>query len=389
LPFYLLLSTGIFIASLAVIRWAHAQGGNTLIVERSESIFPSGEPPRLSLIVPARNEERNIRRCVESLLAQSYPDLEVIVLDDRSTDSTAMILAEIAGRDPRLKVLAGSDLPPGWAGKPYALHQAVAAARGQWLVFVDADTWLEPDALSATLATAIETGADLFTTIHHQVMDTFWERTVLPLVLLGLSTAFPPRKVNDPSRPQAVANGQYFLIRRGVYDAVGGHAAVRGEIVEDRAIAELVKRQGYRLLIADGRSFVNTRMYTSLPEMWEGWTKNIFLGLRHQPTLMALGVFGALLALLAALFLPVWPLLGWAAFLRGGGPSALAVILESLIVWGYLLCQRAKASHWFDIPAWYSLTLPLGSAIFAAMMFASAWKVRSGRGVTWKGRTYR
>jgi len=385
---YLLLSTVVFIAALVLARWAHSQGGSGVIVEPIVPPLPA-QRPSASLIAPARNEEHNIRRCVESLLAQSYPDFEVIVLDDLSTDSTPAILAEIAARDPRLKIIRGGELPAGWAGKPHALQQAAAAARGEWLVFVDADTWLEPGALWATLATALKTDADLFTTLHRQVMGTFWEKAVLPLVLLGLSLAFPPRKVNDPSSPQAVANGQYFMIRRAVYDAIGGYQAIRGEIVEDKAIAELVKRAGYRLLIADGRGLVNTRMYTSLVEMWEGWTKNIFLGLRGQPGLLALGVFGALLALLAALFMPVWPLLGLGWYLRGGNWEALAIIAESLLVWGYLLWERARASRWFDISAWYALTLPLGSAIFAAMMIASAWKVRSGRGVTWKGRTYR
>jgi hypothetical protein len=220
-------------------------------------------------------------------------------------------------------------------------------------------------------------------------MGSFWERTVQPLVLLGLSTAFPPRKVNDPALPDAVANGQYFMIRRSVYAAIGGHEAVKSSIVEDRDIAALVKGRGYRLIVADAHEFVNTRMYASLAEMWEGWTKNIFLGLHDRPNLLSLLLFGALLALLAVIFLPAWPIAGLAWFLHGGGRAAALVIMESLIVWGYLLWQRAIASRAFGIPAWYALTVPLGSAIFAAMMFASTAKVISGRGVTWKGRTYR
>jgi chlorobactene glucosyltransferase len=386
LPLYLALSTVACIAALIVIRWAHAQGGVDLIVTPADFDVGGG---RVSLLVPARNEERNIRRCVESLLSQSYSNYEVIVVDDRSTDSTQAILAAIAGADPRLRVIHGNELPPGWAGKPHALHQASEAATGEWLVFVDADTWLEPGALSATLAEALETRADLFTTLHRQVMGSFWERAVLPLVLLGLSTAFPPRKVNDPALPHAVANGQYFMMRRAVYEAIGGHQAVKSSIVEDRDIAALVKGRGYRLVVADARDVISTRMYGSLAEMWEGWTKNIFLGLHDHPGLLLLGLFGATLAVAAALFLPVWTLLGLGWFLRGGTWMALAVLLESLIVWGYLLWSRAQASRSFGISAWYALTVPLGSALFGAMMFASAWKVISGHGVTWKGRTYR
>jgi chlorobactene glucosyltransferase len=383
---YLAISTVACIAALIIIRWVHAQGRVDFVVT---PVAPSTRGPNVSFLVPARDEERNIHSCVESLLHQTYPRFEVIVVDDRSTDSTPAILAAIAGQDPRLRVIHGQELPRGWAGKPHALHQAAAAATGEWLVFVDADTWLEPGALAATLATALETGADLFTTLHRQVMGGFWERTIQPLVLLGLSTAFPPLRVNDPALPDAVANGQYFMIRRAVYMAIGGHEAVRSSIVEDRDIAALVKGRGYRLIVADARGFVSTRMYASLAEMWEGWTKNIFLGLHDRPSLLSLLLFGALLALLAVIFLPAWPIAGLAWFLQGGGRAAALVILESLIVWGYLLWQRGIASRAFGIPAWYAFTVPLGSAIFAAMMFASAAKVISGRGVTWKGRTYR
>jgi chlorobactene glucosyltransferase len=386
MPPWFWLSTAFCIAGLAIIEWIHAQAQLGLVVEPSPT--PS-EPPLVSLIVPARNEEANIRCCVESLLAQTYPCFEVIVVDDRSSDATPAILAGLARQDSRLTVLPGSELPHGWAGKPHALLQAAGVAQGEWLVFIDADTWLEPDALTATLARALQTGADLFTTLHTQVMATFWEKTVLPLVLLGISVGFPPRRVNDPHRPQAIANGQYLMIRRSVYEAVGGHAAVRSAIVEDKELALVVKKRGFKLLVADGRDFVSTRMYTSLAEMWEGWTKNIFLGLRDQRQLLGLGAFAVLLALLAAFFMPVWPLLGLAWLRQGGGWMALCVLGESLLVWAYLLFKRTRASAEAGISGWYALTVPLGAAVFAGMMLVSTWKVLSGRGVTWKGRTYR
>lgn len=385
---YLIFSTALFLSGLFLIHWIHNQHHLDIVVE---PVPPPARAPLISVCVPARNEELNIRTCIRSLLAQDYPELEVIVLDDRSTDGTATILRELAAQDGRLRVLSGTDLPEGWAGKPHALYQAARAARADpsgWLCFVDADTFAAPNALSACLAKALETDADLFTILTFQVTGTFWEKVVMPLVMTALSVGFSPRRVNDPARKDAIANGQFILIKRAVYDAIGGHESVRDQIVEDKAIAERVKWSGHHLVIADGHAVVRTRMYTSLPEMWEGWTKNIYLGLRDRPSLLLLGALGALVTLLTAVFLPIWPLLGLLWLLNGGGWLALAVILESLVLWMYVLWTRARVNAAMDIPSLYSLTVPVGAAIFAAMMLTSAWKVLSGQGVTWKGRTY-
>ena len=194
--------------------------------------------------------------------------------------------------------------------------------------------------------------------------------------------------VNTTKTRDAIANGQFILIKRNVYDAIGGHARLRNLIVEDKAISEQVKWNGFRLIVADGREVASTRMYTNLPEMWEGWTKNIYLGLSDQRGLLLLGVFGAFLALMAALFLPAWPLLGLIWLSQGAGWMAWAVIGEALLVWGYILGQRWRVNRLMGIPGWYALTTPLGAGVFAAMMISSAWKVLSGQGVTWKGRRY-
>lgn len=385
--FFIILSTLACLAALAIITWLHGQSRMDVIVRPAA---PPEEPaPLVSLIVPARDEERNIRRCVECLLAQTYPHFELIVLDDRSTDATPAILAELAARDRRLRVLPGVDLPPGWAGKPHALTQAAARARGEWLCFVDADTFPAPEALASVYTAAQETGADLLTLMTEQEMGSFWERVILPLVFTALSVGFAPRRVNDPRRRDAIANGQFIFVRRSVYEAVGGHAAAKDSIVEDRDLAVRVKGAGYRLVVADGRPVVRTRMYTSLPEMWEGWTKNIFLGLKASLGLLLLGAFAAFLSLCAALALPLWLAAGlvW----RGADPGSggWAVALEAALVWGYLLFWRVRVLREMKVPAWYALTVPLGAGVFAAMMFASAWKVLSGRGVTWKGRRYR
>jgi len=382
---YFYISTAFFIGGMMIIYWLHNQHHLDIIVEPTP---PPLHAPLISVCTPARNEERNIRACVEAMLAQDYPNFEVIVLDDRSTDATPSILADIASRDPRLRLISGSDLPSGWAGKPHALYQASAIARGEWLCFLDADTFVTREALSACYAKAIETNADMFTIMTFQIMGTFWEKVVMPLIMTALSVGFSPRKVNDPERKDAIANGQFILIKRSVYDSIGGHEGVKDQIVEDKAIAEQVKWNGNRLVVANGYAVARTRMYTSLPEMWEGWTKNIYLGLRDQPSLVMLGVFGAFVLIIATLFLPVWPLLGLFWYLKGGGWMAVTVITKSLILWIFLIYVRARVAKAMDISPWYAFTTPLGAAVFAAMMLTSTWRVLSGKGVTWKGRMY-
>jgi chlorobactene glucosyltransferase len=383
---YFIISTILLIAGLIIVFWIHNQYYLDIVVTPAP---PPASPPLISICIPARNEENNIRRCVESALGQDYPNLEVIVLDDRSTDSTPEILGGLAKQHAQLKVIHGSDLPEGWAGKPHALYQASAVARGEWILFLDSDTFMKPNALSACYAKALETGADLFTVMTNQILGSFWEKVVMPLVMTALSVGFSPRKVNDPSRRDSVANGQFILIKRRIYDLIGGHEKVKDHIVEDKAISEQVKWNGHRLIVADGMQMVETRMYTSLPTMWEGWTKNIYLGLREHPALLMLGAFGASLALIVALFLPVWPLLGLGWFLYGGQWLAVGVILEALALWGYLIYIRVAVNRKMRISPWYTLTTPLGAGVFAAMMLTSAWKVISGQGVTWRGRKYR
>jgi chlorobactene glucosyltransferase len=398
---YFLISTLLFILGLGIIYWVHSQYHMDIVVTPAEV---SASAPLISICVPARDEEKNIRRCVEALLAQTYPNFEIIVLDDRSTDATSKILEKLRSDDfsrpraettkvvttwdSRLRILHGTDLPDGWAGKPHALYQASAAARGEWLCFVDADTFAAPEAIAACYVKALETQADLFTIMTFQELGSFWEKVLMPLVMTALSVGFSPRKVNDPKRRDAVANGQFIFIKRSVYDAIGGHERIKDQIVEDKALSEHVKWNGYRLVIADGLQVAHTRMYTSLAGMWEGWTKNIYLGLRDTPSMLLLGAFGATLALIAALFLPVWPVLGFFWYTHGGGLLALGVIAQALIVWAALLWARANVSRGLGISRLYALTVPLGAGLFAAIMLTSAWKVLSGQGVTWRGRVY-
>ena len=382
-------SSILFFAGVLIITWLHNQHHLDVVVE---PVGPQKDSPLISVCVPARNEERNIRRCVQALLAQTYPNFEIIVLDDCSTDATEEILHNLAKvathRKVSLKVINGSALPSGWAGKTYALTQAVSAARGEWLCFVDADTFVNPEALSGVYAKALETKADLFTILTKQIMLTFWERALLPLVMTALSVGFSPRKVNDPQRKDAVANGQFIFINRRVYEAIGGHTTIKGSIVEDKDLALLVKGSGYRLVIADGHKVASTRMYMDFGEIWEGWTKNIYLGLRDDKRLLLLGLFGVFVALAPALLLPAWVIGGILLMEAGRGLEGSVLLIEGLLISIYLVYWRGLAARAMDVPAWYALTTPLGAGVFAAMMLTSAWNVLSGKGVRWKGRTY-
>jgi chlorobactene glucosyltransferase len=389
LPALIVLSTLALGLGLYITWLVHASGSFDIVVEpqSDQVILPTtGEVPLISVIIPARNEGRNIKRCLQALFRQTYPNIEIIVVDDRSSDGTPNILSELERECVRLHIVHGSELPPGWAGKPHALVQGADIAQGAWLCFMDADTFAEPGLISQTYRTAVNQGADMFSILTEQELGSFWEKTILPLVFLGLSFGFPVKQVNDPEKPAAIANGQFILIMRSVYNAIGGHTAVKDRIDEDKAIATIAKRAGYRLILADGRKVAQTRMYTSLPEMWEGWTKNIFLGLQDRLWLL---LFGAILGLVVSILLPTW-LLGGMLWLRsGGGVAASVITVEASILWTYLIIKRLQACRAFRISGGYALTFPLGALIFTAMMGASAFNVVSGRGVSWKGRRYR
>jgi chlorobactene glucosyltransferase len=384
----IVLSTLAMLLGVYITWLVHARSTLDIMVKprSDQGDFPTdAESPLISVIVPARNERRNIERCSRALFAQTYPNYEIIVVDDRSSDETPRILSELKNQGACMHIIHGVELPAGWAGKPHALVQGVKVARGEWLCFMDADTFAEPNLLWSTYRMAVKQAADMFTILTDQELGSFWERTILPLVFLGLSFGFPAQRVNDPHTPDAIANGQFILVKRSVYDQVGGHTAVKERVDEDKAIATLVKRAGHRLIIADGRKVARTRMYTSLPEMWEGWTKNIYLGLQDRLWLL---LFGAFLGLVVSILLPVWLVGSLVWFTSSGGVTAAIIAGEASVLWIYLINKRFMACRAFSIPGAYAFTFPLGALIFTLMMAASAFNVISGRGVRWKGRRY-
>lgn len=319
---------------------------------------------------------------MESVAAQPEID-EVIVVDDQSTDRTPEILSALAARIPKLKVLHAGDLPPGWAGKNHAVWLGAQAARGDWLLFTDADTFHLPQSASRALSDAHRHSAALVSYSPEQDLGSFWERAVIPVVYWRLSQRFSFDRVNDPRAPDAAANGQYLLIRRDAYQALGGHQAIAAEILEDVALARLAKQSGYRLYFASGAGIVRTRMYQSLTAMWQGWTKNLyplFAGHPAHPADAALELdaaspwLGLLLALAAG-----------AELLRGRIDWILAVIAVILFArpWAWYELWLRRNRH----PAVYAAYYLPGICFYSAAMIASWWKNTRGV-VTWKGRAY-
>jgi chlorobactene glucosyltransferase len=347
-------------------------------IERRE---PSSELPSLSIIVPARNEERQIERCVRSLLATRHPDFELIVLDDRSSDATRAILESIAREEPRLRVVAGLPLPEGWIGKSWALAQGAKASRGAWLLFTDADTVHEPIAAASAQSWAIEHRCAALSLLTDQETESLAERLFLPTILFVILIAIGPlEEINDPCRTDvALFNGQYVLASREAYDAIGGHAAVRGEIAEDLELARLFKRDGrFRTALVGANALVRTRMYRSLGEIWGGFVKNFGIGAKGQAGKAIAGVT------LIACVSPLTPILFLVMAARRRWWSAVALALAGGAVIGVAECamraMRFRRGSGLGVP----LALALTQAIFAT----SLARDYGGCGVEWRGRRY-
>ncbi|GCE25839.1 glycosyl hydrolase [Dictyobacter alpinus] len=348
--------------------------------------------PFVSVIVPARNEESNIRRCVQSLLEQDYANYEVIVVDDGSTDQTGAILDELAqthAHGKRLWVLRLRDeLPAGWAGKPHALHSGVQEAGGDWFLFTDADTWHAPNSLRSAITQAVAERADLFTLGAEQELPTFWDRALMPMAYLGISMLYPPRLVNDPSSPLAVANGQYILIRRSVYEELGGYGrpGMRDTLLDDRDLAHLVKSHHYRLRFIDGAGLIHVHMYRSLSDIWRGWRKNAYLGNRGGVLFVLTQLFGLPMISIIPFLLPLLARLTRSK--RSAGISSREAALATGLELGPLLAYRAWLNNQLQVPWYYAFTHPLAGAIFTGILGQSTWRVLTKRGVDWRGRQY-
>ena len=352
---------------------------------------------KVSIIVPAHNEQNNILRCVTSLLEQDYDSYEVIVVDDGSTDDTPCILDDIAHHHPhgdKLWVLRLKDLPPGWAGKPHALHAGVQEAHGNWLLFTDADTWHAPSALRTALARATSEQIDLYTLGTKQELPGFWNKVMMPMAYLGISMQYPIAKVNDPNSAIAIANGQFILIRRAVYDIIGGYARpdLRNTLLDDRDLAHVVKQNGFRLRMEDGQNLVHVYMYSNLRDTWRGWRKNAYLGSRGGLPFVLLEIIGLPMIGIVPFLLPLF---AWLSRNTSRNQIALSgpvtsgeLTLAASLELGSVLSYRRWLDRSLAVPWYYAFTYPLAAALFTGILAESAWRVLTRKGVDWSGRTY-
>ncbi len=324
--------------------------------------------PEVSIIIPARNEEANLAACLESLTAQSGVPYGIIVVDDASTDRTR----EIAQSFAEVQVISPGPLPESCTGKNNALIAGAKQARAPWLLFTDADTVHQPGSLARALAEAKKEQADLLSYSPQQVVVTFTERAVMPVTFADLAAQYPPHKVRDQNSKVIAANGQYILVRRAAYDAVGGHAAVATEILEDVALARLFRHAGHRVYFRYAADAVRTRMYRNWMQLREGWTKNLAL-LFPQPEFLA---FKTVLWWFAA-----WCSLAFAVHALIGHRRWSLIIA---VVWllAFLRISTAQFSPQNNL-----LAIALGPPIFAYLLLRSKQAHARGQ-VSWKGRVY-
>jgi chlorobactene glucosyltransferase len=373
------LTTARLVALLRVPRW------------RAFEKLPPGptltEPDALSLtvVVPARNEAANIERCLRGLVNQTYPSqkLQIVVVDDNSTDETAAMARRIARSDARVQVIEAGPLPDGWVGKSHACWQGAMATQSEWLCFVDADTAAAAALLSSAVRFAQTHGLDLLSLYPFQEMVSFWERVILPWSILLHDLVVGRLQVNDPASPYATAIGMFILVRRHAYEAMGGHAAIRAKILEDVVLAVRVKRAGYRTYFMLGDDLLRVRMYTNLRGIWQGFSKSLVPHLN-----VPLWVLAAMALLLLA-WLPVIPVV-WTWIIMSdqpGNPFHTWAFGLSVLAFVETMSANVLLMTPFEIPRWYGLLLPVSAMMGAGIILNGAWQRATGR-TKWKGRVY-
>jgi hypothetical protein len=330
------------------------------------------ESGAISAIVPARNEEAVIAACIESLVAQ--PEVaEIVAINDQSSDRTLEILQALARRIPRLKVIDAPAPPAGWVGKNHAVSTGVQHAKGDWLLFTDADAVLQERAVAKALEIAKEHEASLISFSPQQVLEKWYEKALIPFVYVRLAQKFSFEQVNDPQSNAAAANGQFLMIRREVYESVGGHEAVHGDVLEDVAIARKVKASGARIWFGYSDGAVRVRMYRSFSAMWEGWKKNLFV-LMGGTTGAVFSEFESAFPWMIAVVLLIGIKMPIAMF------AGVVLLLMRQLSYGLALTRN-------QFPFKYIMYYIPAVFLYAGALWASHESYAKGK-VSWKGREY-
>ncbi|MGQ9806805.1 MAG: glycosyltransferase [Chlorobiales bacterium] len=354
---------------------------NLVDVKRLSSGASGGAYPSVSILVPARNEARSIEACVRSLCTQSYPKFEVIVLNDHSTDKTGEILSRLESEFAMLRTMSGKDLPHGWVGKCWACFQLSQAAKGELLLFTDADTVHSPDALRRAVRSLEETRADMLSLVPYQTLGSFWEQVIVPLVHFLIMCFLPMRMIwNSRNEAFSFANGQFILFQRAMYEQIGGHEAVKSNIVEDVWFVKAVKRAGGKVMVFNGVDAVRCRMYHGLAEAFRGFSKNLFAGLGYNSyAMIAVCMVMFLWFLMPIVFVLYAILIGVFSF-ELFWLSVLQIFLAVLM--------RVAIAIKFRLNLLYSFLHGLSVAMFIGIALNSMRWVYFSGGAEWKGRQY-
>ena len=344
----------------------------------------------LTVVIPAFNEAHNIEACVASALANQAPcrDWSVLVVDDESTDATVENALRAGSAASHFRLIQAGPRPANerWVGKNWACSKAVEQLSSEWLLFIDADVRLKPDALQRALAQALDEQADLLSLAPRLSCGCLAEWMVQPIMASLLGLGFPILETNDPASPVAFAAGPFMLFKASTYRQIGGHRALAGEVVEDLALARAIKAGGHRLRYLLGLDAVDLRMYSNLAALWEGWTKNWFLGLDRDPV-KALGAALVVVLMFSVpwLLLPASLLLLWLQPLLASAWWWL-MALASLAILQQLLLRLWTRSN-FDVPLTLWWLMGAGGLLVGAIGPVSIWRTYTGRGWTWKGRS--
>lgn len=350
-----------------------------------ESPAPPPDPPKVSVVVPARNEARNIERCLRSILTNDYPNFDIVVVDDQSTDGTGDIARQIAESDARVRAVETGAPPEEWFGKQWACQTGANASSGEIILFADADTTQRYDLITRSINAMTRRNADLFSLMGWQELGTFWERMVQPQIFAILFTRYGGSESITRSRrvKSKIANGQCLFVRRDTYDELGGHALVKSHVADDMMMAQRYFERGKHVVIEQGLDQLSTRMYTSLGELIAGWSKNVFAGGRDS---VPMGSIGQILFPLSLLSAPMFALLPLALLL-----TSVVVALPSAVILFAWITQIALWLWWVGIyvklrqsPV-YAVIFPIGAATTLYIFLRAMLR---GQRVTWKGRTY-
>lgn len=355
----------------------------TPLLERGPAIAPAN-PPRVSVVLPARNEAVHIAACIASLRATTWPDWELVVVNDNSTDDTGALARVAAADDPRVHIIDAPPLANGWFGKQWACHTGVQRTTGSLLLFTDADTRHHPELITRLVAAREARHADLISVSGTQEMVTFWERAIQPVVFALILTRFGGTRAIEAARDPAdvVANGQCFLITREAYDAIGGHDAVRETVAEDLMMAQCIVRAGRRVSLVLGRDHLSTRMYDGFDAIVRGWRKNVYAGGRLA---MKGGFLGRLLFPLALVGFPLAIALPFLLLVPTWLLYLPTLHIASFYASVAMLLAFAGAAIFGRTPVWRALLAPIGALAFAGIC---AQAIARGRQVEWKGRAY-